>query len=297
LTTSSFAEEKITKQSVPEELKDSAEIISPEKNEMKVEDAQVGDQTDPVVDGMEPSEGSVGRKEEVVEQMPVLDLSSDEEESSINNELLDEGRETNSFDEEDSDGTGKVLVKKRRGASFWILMFFIVAVLGGGVFVALNYDKMEKYNPFLAAKKAHDEIPEDKLIKDLESDKTTPGKMEESDGDDLVQNSDPSSPKDDNSLPTAKPNPAQKTTPKNNPTVTSSSTGPFYVVLASFGEQANAGKYIAQIRSKGASSASILERDGKYVACFGGYESKSLAISNLNDAKVFSPNAWVLHKP
>lgn len=239
--------------------------------------------------------------EEVVAPSEVSEVKENVE--SQNNQIGNEGND----DAEESEIMFQK-VKKKRGVGFWILMSVIVIIVGGGTFVGLNFDKYKQYLPFMSDKTKTLKADESTIIKELESDKTKPSTDESSSSKEMIET--PEEASVESSIPVDEPTPVPTTSiPKKkhvNSTSQSSSSsipsasvtgGEYHIVLATFSEKTNADSYVVKLVSEGNSSATLIERDGKFSVCFGSYSSNNDAKSNLSKAKEISSNAWILHKP
>ena len=75
--------------------------------------------------------------------------------------------------------------------------------------------------------------------------------------------------------------------------VESSSSGRFHLVGNSFGEKANAEKYVSQLSEKGFSASIIGRFDGLYLVSVKGYDTKEAAKNDLDNVRKDVPKAWL----
>lgn len=75
--------------------------------------------------------------------------------------------------------------------------------------------------------------------------------------------------------------------------VESSSSGRFHLVGNSFGEKANAEKYVSQLSEKGFSASIIGRFDGLYLVSVKGYDTKEAAKNDLENVRKDVPKAWL----
>lgn len=273
---------------VTEEI--SIEVSSDEENGIVSEDIHIHSEIKtvpieaPIVELVDSSQDDF-----VVE--PSIDMNDDASERDVDIELEESGLVFQN-------------TKKKKGVVFWILMSLMIIVVGGGVFIGLNFDKYKQYIPFMADNTKTLKEDENKAIKEFESNKTEPSAEETvAPSEEMIETAEETTPVE-NTMPEqgvapveSKKKAVKSTIPRVSSSGASSSPGgEFHIVLATFTEKTNADSYLAKLLEQGTSSATVVERDGKFSVCFGSYASKSDATSNLSSAKAVSTNAWLLHK-
>ncbi len=75
--------------------------------------------------------------------------------------------------------------------------------------------------------------------------------------------------------------------------VQSSTSGRFHLIGNSFGEKANAEKYVNQLTEKGFSASIIGRFDGLYLVSVKGYDTKEAAKNDLQNVRKDVPKAWL----
>lgn len=274
---------------VTEEI--SVEISSDEQTGLVTEDIHIHEEIK-VLSDEAPLVESAPSHVSVTEE-PMIEKNNDASESDVNIEL-----------EEPAIVFEKT--KKKRGVVFWILMSLIVIIIAGGTFIGLNFDKYKQYIPFIAENTKTLKSDEAAAIKEFESNNTKPTTEEPvSSAKDMIETTEETAPIE-NTMPVEESVPVEpkKKTVRSSVSHSSeasssapaSSGGEYYIVLATFSEKTNADSYVVKLVSGGNSSATLIERDGKFSVCYGSYSSKGDATSNLSKAREVSSNAWLLHK-
>ena len=75
--------------------------------------------------------------------------------------------------------------------------------------------------------------------------------------------------------------------------VQTSTSGRFHLIGNSFGEKANAEKYVSQLSEKGFSASIIGRFDGLYLVSVKGYDTKEAAKNDLENVRKDVPKAWL----
>ena len=75
--------------------------------------------------------------------------------------------------------------------------------------------------------------------------------------------------------------------------VQSSTSGRFHLIGNSFGEKANAEKYVSQLSEKGFSASIIGRFDGLYLVSVKGYDTKEAGKNDLENVRKDVPKAWL----
>jgi len=225
------------------------------------------------------------------------------------------------IEEDDTEVFEEVLVKtkKKRGAKFWIFATLLLLLVSGGTYVGLNYDHFKQFNPLSSKTDTLEVVEEEMLIEKLESDHTQP-KVSKTDKKEAMIHS-PAEKKEK-----APPVIEKESIPEPIPVVASTpqkveaSTAPrsdrkrkatskvvklnhsgkgdrnTHLILGTFSEKVNAEGMIDKLSSQGYTTATVLERDGKFSVSLDAFTSKEEAISNLEKAKSVFPKVWVFQK-
>lgn len=225
------------------------------------------------------------------------------------------------IEEDDTEVFEEVLVKtkKKRGAKFWIFATLLLLLVSGGTYVGLNYDHFKQFNPLSSKTDTLEVVEEEMLIEKLESDHTQP-KVSKTDKKEAMIHS-PAEKKEK-----APPVIEKESIPEPIPVVASTpqkveaSTAPrsdrkrkatskvvklnhsgkgdrnTHLILGTFSEKVNAEGMIDKLSSQGYTTATVLERDGKFSVSLDAFTSKEEAISNLEKAKSVFPKIWVFQK-
>ena len=317
-----IVEEVIVEEVVPDEIElvfEEPEIVEePVLEDVEVQaveevivvEAQVVEDTVVVFESID-NEVVIG--ESIASELVDGDLS-EETVSEVVSEDLD-------IEEDDTEVFEEVLVKtkKKRGAKFWIFATLLLLLVSGGTYVGLNYDHFKQFNPLSSKTDTLEVVEEEMLIEKLESDHTQP-KVSKTDKKEAMIHS-PAEKKEK-----APPVIEKESIPEPIPVVASTpqkveaSTAPrsdrkrkatskvvklnhsgkgdrnTHLILGTFSEKVNAEGMIDKLSSQGYTTATVLERDGKFSVSLDAFTSKEEAISNLEKAKSVFPKVWVFQK-
>lgn len=210
--------------------------------------------------------------------------------------------------------------KKKKGLGFYLLIFFLVAIIGGGVWGYLNIEVLRPHIPFLAQEDEHKGY---KSIMDSEAEhiqvmKELSGMTDSSDTEEAVEPTDeeiqaakkmdekktavpaPAKPKETPKPIEKKPEPkpvVKKTEPKPAPVKSANAASPggsYHVIVGSFSSAENANNLASKLKSEGFSSSTMPNGSMTMVSA-GSFpnadEAKNFIDSNPNVGK-----GWVYHK-
>lgn len=183
--------------------------------------------------------------------------------------------------------------KKKRGVGFYILIFVVFLIAGGGTFVALNYDNMGDYLPFLAENKVEDKGDEevDKMKEMASNDEEDSTSDEE-----IAEEPDTTSMEE---IPTEieEPivedpveTPVEPTPPVTN---TGSNNQPFHIVAGVFGDPGNAERLAEKIRGMGYPATTFM-RGNQTVVSIKSFATKAEAQAAIPGTSDAAPKGWVL---
>ena len=256
--------------------------------------------------------------ENTIEVVESIDIQGDNSDEVVSTESISE----NTITDEEFLAEEEVIApfKKKRGVKFWIFTILILAILGGGTFLGLNFDKYKKYLPFGSKTETIDISEEEKIIETLESDDTEPVKEKAAKTEEMIH----SAPAEEKVVEEVAPEPkveapvveaapveqpvsasVHKSKPKaksyskvkmEDVQVQSIVDGSSYIILGTYAEKVNAIGQVEILLSKGKKGAIVIERDGKFSVSYGTYASKEEAIAKLEEVKSAFSHAWVLHK-
>jgi hypothetical protein len=147
-------------------------------------------------------------------------------------------------------------VKKKKGLGFWLLTVFLLAIVGGGIWGALNFDVIKPHIPFLAEDKNPIVSPMDKSetvkvlqeLREKESTEEEPVIVEdEIDKDTLMAESIDLEPE-----PVPKPvKEVVKKAPVKEVVVSTAPKGTFHIIVGASSSQTNANKLIEKLKGQG----------------------------------------------
>lgn len=222
--------------------------------------------------------------------------------------------------------------KKKKRVFGYILWGFVVLLMGGATYVALNFDTLKKDFPILADLAGENEAGSTTSEDDKPA--IAEGEKDANPNNDSIYESD--EPAAENEMenaptpeeapvvapepvkekpkpapkPTAKPKPAPKpvsSTPKkpkprpsNNSNVAIGSpdpSKPYHVIGGSFGSEANAKRLARQLIGKGQPSVVVGEFNGMYRVSIASFATEAEANQASNDLKSIVPAAWVFKWP
>lgn len=184
--------------------------------------------------------------------------------------------------------------KKKKGVGFYILVFVIALIVGGGSFVAFNYDKMGDYLPFLAENKV-----EDKGDSEVAKMKEMAGNEEESseDEEEIIEEQDTTLMDETVAEPemeeVAVEEPVEEKTVQQPVINSGSNNQPFHIVAGVFSDPGNADRLAENIRGMGYPAKTFMRGDKTVVSVksFSSKEEAQAAIPSVADA---APKGWVL---
>ena len=204
--------------------------------------------------------------------------------------------------------------KKKAGVLSYILWGLLVLLLGGGTYVAVNYDTLKKDFPALAdltGDEKEESAPapsvEDTLIAEPDPAETTveePVSEEPApEAEPVVEEPAPAPPVVEK--PVTKPKPAVSS-PRPRPVSPGNSTvkigqpdpsKPYHVIGGSFGSEANAKRFARDLIAKGQPSVIVGEQNGMYRVSISSFATKDEAVAAHASLKSMVPGAWVFKWP
>ncbi|MES2554715.1 MAG: SPOR domain-containing protein [Bacteroidota bacterium] len=223
--------------------------------------------------------------------------------------------------------------KKKRRVFGYILWGFVVLLMGGATYVALNFDTLKKDFPILAdlagenekSAPSEDDKPaiaegEKDANPDNDSIYEEPAAENEMESEPAPEEVPVAEPEPVKEKPAPKPKPVEKTkpapkpapkpvssTPKkpkprpnNNSNVAIGSpdpSKPYHVIGGSFGSEANAKRLARQLIGKGQPSVVVGEFNGMYRVSIASFATEAEANQASNELKSIVPAAWVFKWP
>lgn len=176
---------------------------------------------------------------------------------------------------------------KKKGPFFYAMVAGIVLVIGGALTIALFYNSLEPYLPFVGKTEADTTVVENKKEEPV---------GEETD-EENVANESSSTPTEnttmmDEQTPSTNQGNYENTTPSSNrPSISGNGTGKYYLIVGSFKVKGNAERYSSDI-----TESSVVECNNAYYVVLGSYETAAEAKTHLKDvAGNFNP--WVFQIP
>lgn len=180
--------------------------------------------------------------------------------------------------------------KKKRRPAFYFLLTFLVLIIAGTLTVAMFYNSLEEFLPFMKSEKIHEkeivaeeknnEIPEEEI-------KKNPSEDEEKEIQETVKE-EPVEEVEENQVESG---------------MIQTSTGqvdrnkPYHVIAGAFSDKSNADRYQNKLTSEGNNSVIIGQFDNLYIVSIGSYSSMAEAENSLGEAKNKSPKAWIFKWP
>ncbi len=203
--------------------------------------------------------------------------------------------------------------KRKTSVFAYILWGIIVLVLGGGTYVAINFESLKKDFPILAdlagdssagEETAKAETPADttETTEEVEPD-TTNAELETTTEEEVVTQPEPA-PVVEQPAPT--PPPAVSKPKPSRPRASSGSNvsigkpdpaKPFHVIGGSFSSEANANRFARELISKGQPSVIVGEFNGMYRVSIASFPTKEEALQAHGNLKSIVPQAWVFKWP
>jgi cell division septation protein DedD len=209
------------------------------------------------------------------------------------------------------DGEEPIKKKRKRGLGFWLLLTFLIALLGGIAWVGMNFDQVKPHIPFLAEKKEPYISPADtsetiKILKEL-SKKEEETIDEEEEPTDSLTNERTDSPEKAKEEAKKKAEivvlKTKETVQKKEPlkkevkTISKAAApliGSYHVVVGSFGEQKNAQKLVNELKSKGYKAVLAgTNPTGLLVVSAGLTPNREEALVLLEKVKPLHSGAWL----
>lgn len=280
---------------IPEEITEVKEVVEDIIEETEAEEEEVENIYVPPVDKTEEpqEEKEANEPDPIIEPLPKQEPQPEE-------------RELNILEKEERAATQAKLdklreeqnkpKKKRRGVAFYLLIFIGVIVLAFSGYVIIDFEGASKMMPFLASTETeetadHSAIEEMKEMmgekeeanveeaEDLTPDTLT---MESSESEEIIEEPVIEEPIVEEPVKTS----------TEVPVPTNSKTG-YHIIVGSFGNQENAERFAAKLRSEGA-SASLIQENGLHKVSLGSYNTRDEAKSALSSMNL-SVSA-IIHK-
>lgn len=211
--------------------------------------------------------------------------------------------------------------KKKTRVLSYILWGFVVLLLGGATYVAINFETMKKDFPLLADL-AGDNDAKAIHSKDIHTvlDEDSTGTAMDSTDQSATEEPEPTQPEvvEPEPTPEVMPEPEpvkpvvqpQPVTPKKPRPKSSNSGGssgvsigspdpskPFHVIGGSFGSEANAKRFARELIGKGQQSVVVGEFNGMYRVSIVSFATKEEAVQAYGSLKEIVPQAWVFKWP
>ncbi len=187
--------------------------------------------------------------------------------------------------------TEKDKIKKRRGVGFYILIFVLLVLIGGGTYVGINYNELKQHIPFLAGNSTEN-------IVDIDENEEAEGAANQPEADvDATEDEDEANGND-------KPEKAiEEPAKKPEPIVSSSSNGltlnkllPVQIIVGSFTEEDNAQRKIAQLKASGVNAEMIGRYDGLHLVSIAAFNTSSEVKANAETLKSTGESYWIFKK-
>lgn len=178
--------------------------------------------------------------------------------------------------------------KKKRGVGFYMLMVFILIIVAGGTYVAIDYDNVKQHFSFLAdAEEEKDEKkPIDEMKEAIGEEETTDEEsvdelIEEQVEEELIEEE-----------PIEEPIVEE---PEPEPVVTNSGSNdqPFHIVAGAFTSPENAARLAEKIKGMGY-PAKVIVRGAQNIVSVQSYATKAEAQAAIPGAQDAAPKGWVL---
>lgn len=206
--------------------------------------------------------------------------------------------------------------QKRKTSVFaYILWGIVVLILGGGTYVAVNFDTLKKDFPLLADLAGESNTGEQTAKAEEPASDTTETSNENESQEPATEPETETTPEpapQPEPAPVVEPQPAPVTTPAVSkpkparPRASSSSNvsigkpdpaKPFHVIGGSFGSEANANRFARQLISQGQPSVIVGEFNGMYRVSIASFPTKEEALQAHSNLKSVVPQAWVFKWP
>lgn len=176
-------------------------------------------------------------------------------------------------------------MKKRKGPVFWLMLFLVLLIVGGGTLFGINYQSWKQHIPFLANKKVTESKKDQKSqmeeILGLEKEETesqeTEGEsdameeeiLDEQSEDDVQEISEPE----------------QKSEPIRN-------TGTYHAIAGAFSSKENADRLVAKLKEQGY-PAFVSQQGGLNMVSMKQFTTKEEALAAMSELKGITPHVWL----
>lgn len=182
--------------------------------------------------------------------------------------------------------------KKSFGVFFWMLMFILLVLCGGGVYVGMNYDKVKSYMGWdqfdevdLTVEDTEEVDVDEAVVPDEEMDALESENSEEEEGiiedeedleDEVVEEIEPV---EEEVAPT--------------PTPTVSSEGNIHLIAGTFSDKSNAESLVNDLQSKGHPAQIIGFFNNMHYVSVKSFSSVSDAKNGISSVESDAPGAWI----
>lgn len=192
--------------------------------------------------------------------------------------------------------TEKDKIKKRRGVGFYILIFLLLVLIGGGTYVGINYNELKQHIPFLADNSATNTEKSDDSANDENEEVEGSANQQEVDTDEAKIEEE-----------SIKNNEVQETieepVKKPEPIVVNSSNGltlnkalPIQIIAGSFTEEDNAQRKIAQLKASGINAEMIGRYDGLHLVSIASFNTSAEMKASTETLKNTGESYWIFKK-
>lgn len=172
--------------------------------------------------------------------------------------------------------------KKKRGVGFYMLMVFVLLIVAGGTYFAIDYDNLKQHVPFLADTEVKKEEP-----KELDKLKENIGDEEEDDSE-VIEELVDEEPVDEEVV-----EPEVVEEPEPVVAINTSNDKPFHIIAGAFTSADNAARLVEKIKAMGY-PAKVIVRGSQNVVSVQSYNSKAEAQAAISSVQDAAPKGWVL---
>lgn len=182
---------------------------------------------------------------------------------------------------------------KKRGAGFYILLGFLVVLIGGGTYFGINYNELKQHISFLADKEEATPEKEESVDKEAADAELTAQ-------DDAPENNEFEETTDE--VPAEETETATEETAPVEPEIRTNAgirvdkALPVQVIAGSFTEESNANGMVERLKAAGHDAAIIGQYDQLYLVSVGSFESMEAFGTQKSSVAAIAPKYWVFRK-
>ena len=198
-------------------------------------------------------------------------------------------------EEKGLDQKGEVIetkAKKKKGLAFWLLILLLLAIVGGAIWAAMNFDEVKKHVPFLQEEKK--DLGESKLeeMKDLMGDLEPEVEKTSMDSTSVDMNQAEQTP-DESTAEELAPEPVVEEKPASIKAPVEAPSESYHVIVGAFGTDKAANDLIKELKSKGFNAVKAGKSSGLTTVSAGLSKNREDAVKLLEKVLPNYPGSWL----